>query len=137
MTQDIEALPARARIHSLADARVERLSRFFERYHCPAPHYVQDYLLAADRYQLDYRLLPAISVRETTCGLTQWRNNYWGYDPGRQPFQTVKQGIEFVARQLGEGTPYRGKDLDHKLFTYNPRIAYPREVKSIMLQIDH
>jgi len=120
----------------MADRRVERLAQFFAMYHCPPPHRVQEYLLAADRYRLDYRLLPAISVRETTCGLTQWSNNYWGYNPGRQSFPTVEDGIDYVSRQLAEGESYKGKSLEQKLFTYNPRPAYPGQVKSIMLQIE-
>ncbi len=134
MTRDIEALPSRADL--MLDTRYERLEQFFENYHCLAPRHTREYIEAADRYGIDYRLLPAISVRETTCGLTQWRNNYWGYHPGRQPFQTVEEGIDFVARQLGEGGFYRGKNLEEKLFTYNPLPKYPKEVKSLMQEIE-
>jgi hypothetical protein len=42
-------------------------------------------------------------------------------------------GIDFVSRQLAEGSFYKGKSLDQKLFTYNPRVAYPEEVKWIYL----
>ena len=45
-------------------------------------------------------------------------------------------GIDFVSRQLAEGSFYKGKSLDQKLFTYNPREAYPDEVKWIMHQIE-
>jgi hypothetical protein len=133
LTRDIEALPSRSVI--VRDLRTERLTRFFKTYNCPLPHRVREYLDAADRYRIDYRLLPAISVRETTCGLTQWRNNYWGYHPGRQAFLTVEEGIAFVSQQLAEGEFYKGKSLDQKLFTYNPRPKYPFEVRSIMSEI--
>jgi hypothetical protein len=119
-----------------SDPRVARLAAFFRAYNCPAPHYVADYIQVADYYRLDYRLLPAISIRETTCGVAEKQHNRWGYHPGRQSFTSVEAGIDYVARQLAENPPYRGKTLREKLFTYNPRPAYPDEVKHIMRQIE-
>lgn len=121
---------------SKPDPRANRLTAFFDSYHCPKPHYVRDYLRAADAYGLDYRLLPAISVRETTCGVAEWENNRWGYHPGRQRFHSIEEGIDFLARQLAENPPYAGKSLHQKLFVYNPRLAYPAEVEKIMRQIE-
>lgn len=118
------------------DRRAENLTAFFETYHCPKPHHVQDYLRAADAYGLDYRLLPAISVRETTCGIAERQNNRWGYHPGRHQFHSVTEGIDFLARQLSENPPYAGKTLREKLYTYNPRRSYPAEVERIMRQIE-
>ena len=122
--------------HPSPDPRFVRLERFFHRYGCQAPHHIGDYLRAADRHGLDYRLLPALSIRETHCGLAERHNNHWGYHPGRQSFPSIEAGIEFLAQQLAENPPYRGKSLQEKLFTYNPREAYPDEVKYIMRQIE-
>lgn len=119
-----------------ADLRASRLGKFFRSYHCPEPHHISDYLRAADGYGLDYRLLPAISVRETQCGVTEAQNNWWGYHPGRQSFPTVAEGIDYVARQLAENPLYKNKTLRDKLFTYNPRPAYPVEVEWIMRRIE-
>jgi len=132
----VEILPAVRTAPSHTDARAERLAAFFAAYNCPPPHYVEDYLRAADRYGLDYRLLPAISVRETTCGSTEVNNNRWGYHPGRQSFPSVRTGIEFLARQLALNPPYAGKALKDKLWTYNPKPAYPDEVQRIMRRIE-
>jgi hypothetical protein len=118
------------------DPRAARLERFFRSYRCPQPHRVAEYLRAADNYELDYRLLPAISVRESTCGAAQVSNNFWGYHSGRQGFASVEEGIDFVARQLVQSPYYRGKTLLGKLFTYNPLPAYPEEVQRIMRQIE-
>ena len=118
------------------DVRVSRLGAFFSAHHCPEPHYVDEYIRAADRYGLDYRLLPAISVRETSCGWTERNNNRWGFHPQTQTFVSVESGIEFLSRHLAEQRPYAGKRLKEKLFTYNPRIAYPAEVEHIMKQIE-
>jgi len=64
---------------SRPDPRIARLEKFFESYHCPAPHHTSEYLRAADSYRLDYRLLPAVSIRETLCGRTEkQQHNAWG-----------------------------------------------------------
>jgi hypothetical protein len=118
-----------------ADPRAERLGRFFRLYNCTGSH-VMEYLRAADEHGLDYRLLPAISVRETGCGATARENNYWGYHPGRQTFPSVADGIDYLARVLAEGEFYRGKSTEEKLFTYNPLTTYPHEVQRIMRQIE-
>jgi len=121
---------------SKPDARFARLEKFFRLYHCPQPRHTSEYLRAADENGLDYRLLPAISIRETLCGVAATENNHWGYHPGRQSFPSAQEGIDFVARVLAEGFYYKGKTLRDKLLTYNPRAAYPDEVQWIMRQIE-
>ena len=134
-TADIPA--ARIKPIAATDPRVPRLEKFFRYYHCATPYPTSDYLHAADRYGLDYRLLPAISIRETACGVGQQReNNHWGYHADQQSFPSVAEGIDFLSRRLTEHPFYRGKTLQDKLFAYNPRAAYPDEVKRIMRQID-
>jgi len=119
------------------DPRAARLEAFFRYYHCPQPFHVLEYLRATDDYGLDYRLLPAISIRETQCGVEgQDLNNHWGYHPGRQTFPSIAAGIDYVARQLAENPLYRDKSLYDKLFTYNPLPRYPDEVRRIMRQIE-
>jgi hypothetical protein len=134
-TADVPA--ARIKLIPNADPRITRLEKFFRYYHCTTPYPTSDYLRAADHYGLDYRLLPAISIRETACGVGQQReNNHWGYHADQQSFPSVADGIDFMSRRLTEHPFYRGKTLQAKLFTYNPRAAYPEEVRRIMRQID-
>lgn len=118
------------------DPRAAHLGKLFRIYNCPEPHHIREYLRAADGYGLDYRLLPAVSIRETTCGVEERQNNRWGYHPGRQSFPSVEAGIDYVARQLAENPLYKGKTLEGKLFTYNPRAEYPGEVERIMRQAE-
>jgi hypothetical protein len=119
------------------DLRAAHLARFFTAYHCPAPFHIEEYLRAADDYGLDYRLLPAVSIRESLCGVNPSdENNFWGYHPGRQSFSSVAEGIDYVSSRLAEGFYYKGKTLVEKLYAYNPLPKYPGEVRSIMLQIE-
>lgn len=134
-TDHAAAFPENRVVHP--DPRAERLETFFRYYHCPEPHHVWEYLRATDDYGLDYRLLPAISIRETQCGVEeQDLNNHWGYHHGRQDFPSIEQGIDYVARQLALNPLYKNKSLYDKLFTYNPLPAYPEEVRRIMRQIE-
>ena len=118
------------------DPRISRLAKLFRSYNCPEPQYISEYLRAADGYGLDYRLLPAVSIRETGCGAAERDYNRWGYHPGRQTFPSIEAGIEHVARQLAENPLYKGKTTLGKLFTYNPLPAYPGEVARIMSQAE-
>ncbi len=118
------------------DGRIARLEAFFRAYGCPEPHYTEIYLQAADENALDYRLLPAISVRESTCGLHSAQNNYWGWDSARRGFESVKAGIGFVAFRLANGQFYRNKTIEKKLRVYNPREAYAVEILNLMREIE-
>jgi hypothetical protein len=122
-------------IPSLPDSRVLRVDAFFESFDCPRPNHAAEYVRVADRYHLDYRILPAISVLESTCGSAQRLNNHWGWNSARTGFPSVAHGIDYVTRQLAAGEPYKSRDLDGKLFTYNPRPAYVRAARRLIARI--
>jgi len=129
-------IDASTRTSTGPDIRVEKLDAFFKSYRCPQPFHVDEYIEAADTYALDYRLLPAISVTESTCGWYERGNNRWGWNSARTKFESVTKGIRFLARKLALGRDYRGKSVKEKLQTYNPRPEYVRQVQSLMRQVD-
>jgi hypothetical protein len=133
------ALPAPAdappRAQDAAE-RAQKLEAFFEAHGCPRPFHAQDYVDAADLYGVDYRLLPAVSVRESTCGVYAHRNNRWGWASLHVGFRSVERGIHYITRELAFGRYYRGKDVDGKLRAYNPNPHYVRQVKHLMEEID-
>ena len=118
------------------DVRGQRLEAFFRAYDCPGPFHVQEYLRAADSHALDYRILPAISLVESTCGAFQLMNNRWGWDSTQSGFESVPAGIDYITAQLAENPKYKGKTVKEKLFTYNPYPAYVRQVERLMRQIE-
>ena len=91
---------------------------------------------AADSNAIDYRLLPAISVLESTCGVYQRLNNRWGWDSARKGFSSFRAGLQYIARQLSQGRYYRNKSLEEKVRMYNPNPQYARLLKKLMLKID-
>jgi len=126
---------ARETVPPRLDIRTEKLETFFRAYNCPAPHHIDEYLSAADAKSIDYRLLPAISVVESTCGSYERMNNRWGWNNAQSGFPSVREGIEFISAQLAENPSYKDKPIEEKLVTYNPDWLYVRQVQRLMRQI--
>lgn len=117
------------------DPRLVRLQAFFAEHKCPVDRLAADFLLAADRNDLDWRLLPSISLLESGGGRDQRNNNIFGWDSGKQSFPSVRAGIHIVAFRLSNSRLYRDKDLDEILNTYNPNPEYAGKVKAVMQAI--
>lgn len=115
-----------------ADPRLQRIQAFFEERDCPLSEAAADFLLAADKNALDWRLLPSISMVESSGGKDYKNNNVFGWDAGRENFASVEEGIHFVAAQLATSRLYKDKGLDEKLNTYNPVPGYTQRVKAVM-----
>ena len=114
------------------DPRLSRLQEFFAQRDCPLREAAADFLIAADRNDLDWRLLPSISIIESSGGKDYRNNNVFGWDSCRESFTSVREGIHFVADQLANSKMYKDKTLENKLSTYNPVGDYPRKVKAVM-----
>ncbi len=102
------------------DRRVHRLRGFLEDRGYPVTNLATDFVAAADIYNLDWRLLPSISIMESSGGKRYRNNNIFGWDSCRTAFPNVRHGIYHVASRLAESRLYRDKDLDGILRTYNP-----------------
>jgi len=115
------------------DPRLASLHRFLQ--NCPVKSLAAEFLRAADRHNLDWRLLPSISVVESGGGRAAPNNNLFGWDGGRAIFTSVRAGIHDVATRLETSKLYRDKDVDGILETYNPNASYRLIVKSVMKRI--
>jgi hypothetical protein len=117
------------------EARLESLKRFFRNAACPAMQYARAFVDAADLNNLDWRLLPSISMVESGGGRAALHNNWFGWDSGRASFQSATAAIREVSYQLAHSVLYRDKDTDGILATYNPIVGYAARVKSVMRSI--
>ena len=117
-----------------ADTRLLKLQKFF--HNCPLREASVDFIEAADRYDLDWRLLPSISLVESGGGKVFKNNNVLGWDSGNRRFRSVRAGIRAVAARIATSALYRDKSLDEVLATYNPDPAYAVRVKSVMQKMD-
>jgi hypothetical protein len=117
------------------DPRVVRLKSFFGRLHCPVRDLADDFVHAADDNQLDWRLLPSISVVESGGGKAFRNNNLFGWDNGQYFFPTIRAGIHTVAFKLGKSPLYQHEDVVGKLRLYNPDQNYVTSVLDLMNRI--
>lgn len=114
------------------DPRLARLEEFFRDMASPIGHLAADFITAADLNNLDWRLLPSISVIESGAGKDYRNNNIFGWDSCRASFDSVREGIHTVARRLSHSRLYKHKNLDALLQTYNADEDYATRVKTVM-----
>jgi hypothetical protein len=130
-TFSVQQPSAPARSES-ADPRLNLLWQYFADRDCPLRDSAADFLVAADQNDLDWRLLPSISMIESSGGKDYKNNNVFGWDSCRESFPSVQAGIHFVASKLAKSKLYKNKNLDQKLSTYNPQPDYRPRVKAVM-----
>lgn len=118
-----------------SDARLLKINQFFRALNSPAYSLAEDFLVAADRNGLDWRLLPSLSVLESGGGKSYRNNNILGWASCERSFPTVSAGIHHVAFRLAESRLYRGKTLDDLLRLYNPDDEYTERVRELMNQL--
>lgn len=119
----------------LADPRTVRLKHFFSSLHCPVSYLSADFVRAADENELDWRLLPSISVIESGGGKAYKNNNLFGWANGEYLFPSLNAGIHHVAYALGRSALYRNRDIPGKLHLYNPNEEYATNVMTVMNRI--
>lgn len=87
------------------DARIEIVRQFFEKYKSPLEPYAQNVVEDADKYGLDYRLLPAIAMQESNLcqKIIQDSYNCWGfgiYGKRVTRFESYPEAIDTVTKTL-------------------------------------
>lgn len=108
------------------EARVDVLKEFFARYNSPLEDYSSQIVAAADKYGLDYRLIPAIAMQESILCRRIPKDSYncWGFGihGGEvKKFSDFGQAIETVTKTLA--TEYHAKGLTQPaqiVSKYNP-----------------
>ncbi len=92
-------------IQKTPDSRAKILKEFLEQYNSPLVPYAQDFVEIADNYNLDWKLVAAISGVESTFGKQIPYNSYngwgWGiYGDNMIRFASWTEGIEIVSEGL-------------------------------------
>jgi hypothetical protein len=121
------------------DHRWSNLGLFFAKHNCPPinNYLIDDYITSADKYNIPYTLLPAISIQESSCGRHQRLNNWFGWNSARTGFQSVAGGIDFVSQQLANARYYKNKTISQKLTSYNPNPEYGPKILRLMKEISN
>lgn len=92
---------------SISDGRILALEKFFNEYGSPLEPHAELIVELADKYEMDYRLIPAIAMKESTlCKFTpKDSNNCWGYGIYGDKvtrFENYEEAIITVSKGLGE-----------------------------------
>lgn len=119
--------------------KASRLDAYFEKRNMPLAGYGIEFVRAANKYDIDWRLIAAIGVRESSGGKHMMNNNPFGWGSARIKFADFSEAIDVVTSNLGGFNPstaryYKDADIDKKLWYYNGSVihSYPGEVKAIM-----
>ena len=126
------------------EGRVDVLKEFFARYNSPLVDYAQNIVEAADKYKLDYRLLPAIAMQESTLCLKAPKgiNNCWGfgiYGKKKTSFESLAAAIEVISKTISRDYHGRGLIEPAQIMTrYTPANTngWAEKVSYVMERID-
>jgi len=96
------------------DAKVEMVRQFFAKYNSPLEPYAKDVVDAANGYNLDFSLIPAIAMQESNLCKKAPVDSYncWGfgmYGKKITRFENYKEAIYAVAKTLSQ---YKNKGLE-------------------------
>lgn len=96
------------------EARVETVRQFLAKYDSPLEPYAEFIVRTADKYELDFRLIPAIAMQESNlCTKNRPESfNCWGfgvYGAKYLHFNDYEHAIETVTKSLA--TKYKSKGL--------------------------
>lgn len=129
----------------LTDQRATKIDTLLAEYNSPLVGYGKKFVTEANKNGIDWRLLVAISGRESTFALHPCKNatnSFLGYGSCKINFKSVDDAIEKVSASLGgnnENTArhYDGKTTPEILRKYNSIIpGYSKQVIKIMKMID-
>ncbi len=122
------------------DIRQLVLKKYLESHNSPLAPYSACFISNADKYNLDWRLVPAISGVESTFGKRMIPNTYnaYGWGGGTIYFESWNDSIEVVSKTLREkyydnGTPNIAKIARRYA---PPSNTWGRNVKWFMKEID-
>jgi hypothetical protein len=120
------------------------IDKFFASYKAPLEGYGMKFVIEAEKNGLDWRLLPAIAMIESTGGKHACKkvpNSVFGWGSCKISFNSIDESIEIIAHNLGgnnSGTArhYDGKTTLQILRKYNSIIpTYPQKVVKVMKNI--
>ena len=112
---DLDAQYAKSR-----KERIDALKTFFDQAKSPLKANAETFVDTADKYNLDYKLLPAIACMESSCGKNLIEGSYnpfgWGiYGRNAVYFKSYDEAIETVAKGIKEKYLEKGFNTPEKI----------------------
>lgn len=97
--------------------KINQLEAFLESYRSPLAPYARVLVEVAEKYQIDWKLVPAITGVESTFGRQIPYNSYnaYGWANGKYSFSSWEESIEKVTKTLKEKYYDRGLNNPYKI----------------------
>ena len=137
-----EKPPVKTEAMIIRQERAGKIDGYFAERSMPLENSGLKLVLAAEKNNLDWRLLPAIAIRESSGGKNACGQNPFGWGSCKINFKSLEEAIEVVAWNLGGNNPntrrhYKGGTRD-KIVSYNGRVIqkYTGQVLAIMDHLD-
>ncbi len=123
--------------------KAAKIDKYFADRSMPLEGYGEVFVTEAEKNGLDWALIAAIAVRESSGGINACKkatHSFLGWGSCKINFSSKEEAIATVARNLGGNNPntashYAGRDTIGILESYNPRTVvahYPEQVVAIM-----
>ena len=143
-TTQVQQSPEALALQLEREEQAAKIDAYYAKYNMPLAGYGAKMVAAAAEHGVDWRLIPAIAVRESTGGKFACKNNPFGFGSCKIGYKSYDDAITAVATNLGGDNPrtasyYEGKSVKAILQTYNPPSVVPKyadQVMSIMNRID-
>lgn len=125
--------------------KADAIDAYFAKYDAPLEGHGMKFVLEAEENDIDWRLLPAIAMRESTGGKHACKkvsNSVFGWGSCKIGFESIDESIRVVAKNLGGNNPKTARHYDEKtteqiLGKYNSVIKnYTKQVMKIMEDIE-
>lgn len=128
----------------ISNLKAEAIDTYFSKYHMPLAGTGEEMVEAAEKYDIDWRLLPAIAVRESTGGKYACKSvphSFFGWGSCTIGFKSDAEAIEVLAKNLSGNNKntavhYSGKTTKQILEKYNPPSIVPNYASQVMRIMD-
>lgn len=121
------------------DKKVENIKKYLQRRNSPLAEKAEYIVIMANKFHIDYRLLPAISIVESSGGIRLYRKyNAWGWGGSRGfTFDSWDHSIYVVSKGLGRYYKSGAVTPEQMAPMYNPHTPneWAGKVRGIMNQI--
>ena len=132
-------------VDEIRQQKADAIDSFFKSRSMPLYGTGMTFVLVSEKYGLDWRLLPAIGVRESSGGKAACGYNAFGWGSCKlgYNYHSYEEAIELLGKNLGGANKntaryYAGKSTEEKLYYYNGSVEppYTGEVLAIMDMIE-
>lgn len=125
------------------DEKVKKVEAYFADKNLPIAAYADKLVEEAEKNGLDWTFVAAFSMAESTGCKFMHNNNCFGWGSAKIRFESIEEGIEIVAWNLGGNNPatakyYKDKTIDQIINTFNPpsvNARYNGIIKHVMESI--